>query len=113
MMLLSLLFVKHWFVDFVLQTDDMIRAKGIYGSPMGILHALQHAAFTLALLLLATAPMVAIGLALLDGLLHYHIDWIKSNFGCKTTHDKKFWIHFGADQLAHALTYVFIFNALL
>lgn len=113
MLLLSLLFVKHWFVDFVLQTDEMVKQKGIYGSSLGILHSLQHALFTLCLLLLATSPMLAVMLAVIEGIMHYHIDWIKSNYGCKDISNKDFWTHFGLDQLAHALTYIYIFTLLL
>lgn len=113
MILLSLLFVKHWFVDFFLQNWEMIKAKGIYGAPMGILHSAQHAFCTLVLLLFATSPAMALALALIDGVVHYHIDYIKMKFGSQdpSTHD--FWCHFGLDQLAHALTYIAIFSALL
>jgi hypothetical protein len=112
-MLLSLLFVKHWFVDFFLQTEAMIKSKGIYGSPCGVMHSLQHAGCTLALLLLATSPLMAVTLAVIDGLVHYHIDWLKMNYGSQDMKTPEFWNHFGLDQLAHALTYIGIFNALL
>lgn len=112
-MLLTLLFVKHWFVDFVLQNDAMVKSKVIYGSSQSLLHSLQHASFTLALLLLATSPLIAIGLAIFDGLAHYHIDYIKSIYGEKDINKHAFWSHLGADQLAHAITYIIIFNALL
>jgi hypothetical protein len=113
MLLLSLLFVKHWFVDFVLQTDDMVKSKGIYGSAHGILHSLQHALFTLCLLLLATSPLLAVILATFDGLVHYHVDWLKMNYGCRDITKKEFWNHLGLDQLAHALTYILIIEVLL
>ena len=112
MTLLILLFVKHWYVDFVLQTDAMVQSKGIYGSAYGILHSLQHAAFTLCLLLLATSVPVAVILAAIDGIVHYHIDWAKMNYGCRDIQNPKFWNHLGLDQLAHAITYIFIFGAL-
>jgi hypothetical protein len=112
MTLLILLFVKHWYVDFVLQTDEMVRSKAIYGSAYGILHSLQHAAFTLCLLLLATSAPVAIILAVIDGLVHYHIDWAKMNYGCRDIQNPKFWNHLGLDQLAHAITYITIVGAL-
>ena len=113
MLLLSLLFVKHWFVDFVLQTDDMVKSKGIYGSAYGIQHSLQHAVFTLCLLLLATSPLLAVILATFDGLVHYHVDWLKMNYGCRDITKKEFWNHLGLDQLAHALTYILILEVLL
>jgi hypothetical protein len=113
MTILILLFVKHWYVDFVLQTQTMINSKGIYGSAYGILHALQHSAFTLCLLLLATTPLLAVVLATIDGLVHYHIDWAKMNYGCSDIQNPKFWNHLGLDQLAHAVTYITIVGALL
>lgn len=113
MLLLSLLFVKHWFVDFVLQTDEMVQSKAIYGSAKGMLHATQHALFTLCLLLLATTPFLAVVLAIFDGLVHYHIDYIKMQYGCRDMTKKEFWSHLGLDQLAHALTYILIIWILL
>ena len=44
---LLLLFVKHYIIDFVMQTDEMVKGKGVYGNPKGILHSLQHAIGTL------------------------------------------------------------------
>lgn len=110
MMLLILLFVKHWYVDFVLQTKEMVDSKGIYGSAYGIYHSLQHAAFTLALLLLVTNTWLALLLAAFDGLAHYHIDWMKMNYGNRDITTKEFWNHLGLDQLAHAVTYIWIFD---
>jgi hypothetical protein len=112
MILLILLFVKHWYVDFVLQTQEMVDSKGIYGSAVGIHHSLQHAAFTLALLLLATNTWLALVLAIFDGLMHYHIDWLKMNYGNRDINSKQFWVDLGLDQLAHAITYIWIFSVL-
>lgn len=113
MTLLILLFVKHWYVDFVLQTDEMVKSKGIYGGAAGMLHSLQHSLFTLALLLLATNPAMAVALAIADGVVHYHIDWVKMNYGNRDITTKAFWNHLGLDQLAHAICYIAIFNTLL
>ena len=108
MILLILLFVKHWYVDFVLQTEEMVKSKGIYGDAEGIYHSLQHAAFTLALLLLVTNTWLALALASLDGLVHYHVDWTKMNYGNRDITTKEFWNHLGLDQLAHQITYLSI-----
>jgi hypothetical protein len=108
MILLILLFVKHWYVDFVLQTNEMVNGKGIYGNAFGIQHSLQHAAFTLALLLLVAHPLLAIILAMFDFITHYHIDWFKMNKGCRDIQNPKFWNHLGLDQLAHQVVYIII-----
>jgi hypothetical protein len=107
MIYLALLFIKHYLADFVLQTDDMVRGKAIYGNLDGINHSLVHVNFTLwisyALTLNATLALV---LSLIDGIIHYHVDWAKMNFGCRDITNKLFWNHLGLDQLAHALTYI-------
>ena len=40
--LLALLFIKHWYVDFVDQTNEEVASKGIYGDPIGIGHSAKH-----------------------------------------------------------------------
>lgn len=107
MIYLTLLFIKHYLVDFVWQTDDQVRGKAIYGNGDGINHSLLHAIFTLWITFAFTinAP-VALILSLIDGVLHYHIDWAKMNYGCRDITNKLFWNHLGLDQLAHALTYI-------
>jgi len=103
-----LLQIKHWYVDFVLQTNEMIAGKAIYGNPHGIIHSLQHAAFTLAILLLVTSPPMAILLAFVDFFTHYHIDWVKMNYGNRDVTNPKFWNHLGLDQMAHQIVYLII-----
>jgi hypothetical protein len=54
--------------------------------------------------------MACIWLGLIDGFIHYHIDWAKMNlnakFGWRADKDGAFWILLGLDQFAHALTYI-------
>jgi hypothetical protein len=95
-----------------MQTDEMVKSKGLYGDPYGIYHSLQHAAFTLAILLLVTNTWMALFLAILDGITHYHIDWIKMNYGNRDITTPQFWNHLGLDQLAHAIIYIWIFDIL-
>jgi hypothetical protein len=52
-------------------------------------------------------------LAAVDFMLHYHIDWAKSNYGNRDIGTKAFWNHLGLDQLAHQLVYIFIVWTLL
>lgn len=110
LLMLSMLIVKHFICDFVLQTNKMIYDKGTYGAVSGIYHAMEHAIGTAVVLCFFFYSIwAAIALALVDGFLHYHIDWVKQNYGGHhTPRDKQFWVWLGADQMCHYLTYVFI-----
>ena len=57
---------------------------------------------------------MAVILGFLDGIIHYHIDWVKTNLARDyTTKDKEFWILHGADQGLHYLTYIGIIAILV
>lgn len=101
------LFIKHFFADFPLQTLSMVQQKGTYGNLEGLKHAAIHASLTF-LVFCIWGPLLALGLALLDGVIHYHIDFAKARFGTRDTQSPLFWNQFGADQLAHSLTYVML-----
>jgi hypothetical protein len=83
--------------------------KGTYGHMGGIAHALQHSVASFVLLFPLFGISVAI-VALIEGVIHYHIDWAKMNvnkhFGFKADTHEEFWWLLGADQLLHYLTYV-------
>lgn len=114
MIYLTALFIKHWYVDFCLQTPKMLAHKGIYGNIEGMKHSGQHAFLTLLITALFTMNLpIAIMLAVIDFALHYHIDWIKIKFGEKDNTTKLYWNEFGQDQLAHALTYILLASILL
>jgi len=110
--ILVLLFVKHWYIDFVNQTADEVQWKGTYLKWAGIKHSLKHGVGTvLVLWICGIGPVDAVMLGVLDFMVHYHIDWTKININRKnnyTPQDKQFWTWLGADQLAHSLTYLFI-----
>lgn len=106
--LLSLLLLKHFIVDWWLQTDDEIKHKGSYLHPIGIQHSVKHALAT-TLVTFSFLPSVALVFGVIDGVSHYHIDWAKQNIAKKlslTPNDKNFWILIGLDQLLHQLTYL-------
>jgi hypothetical protein len=106
--ILGLLFLKHWWVDFVHQTPEHIKYKGIYGHRKGIEHSAWHGALT-ALIFLIVCPLdIALWLGLADFLLHYHIDYVKIKHGEADISKKEFWNHFGLDQLAHQITYILL-----
>jgi hypothetical protein len=110
LLILALLFTKHFIVDFPLQTKYQWSNKGTYGHPGGALHALLHYFGTFLVLIWFGPIHTAIILAFADGVIHYHIDWAKMNLNAKmqwapNTHEQFWWL-LGLDQYLHALTYV-------
>lgn len=121
LILLTLLGVKHFIVDFPLQNKFQWSNKGTYGHAGGILHAGLHGTGTYCSMLLLfgfSSVLLAFALGLIDMLIHYHVDWAKMNINKKynwapNTHEEFWWL-LGFDQLLHFLTYVlivaFVFN---
>ena len=110
--LLSMLFIKHWYIDFVNQTMEEVESKGNYGEWYGIKHSLKHGLGTFIIISLTDLNLAsALLLGLLDFTLHYHIDWLKININRSkhyTVETPQFWQWLGADQLAHSITYLFL-----
>ena len=118
LILMLLLQIKHYVADFVIQTYAQTVRKGIYRDPVGISHSVDHVIGTMVVLLLASFvitlnPMQIVWLSLLEGILHYHIDWVKVHYGIKDITKPLFWNQFGMDQLAHQTTYILMILALL
>jgi len=108
--------LKHFLCDFVLQTEYQVRTKAIYGHLGGILHVAIHIVGTIPALLILGAGAQTIAIILIaEAVIHYHVDWTKSfvdrTFKWGVT-DHAYWILFGADQLAHQLTYIGIVTVL-
>ena len=103
---LSLLLIKHWYVDFVNQTDQEVFGKGVYGNLTGMWHSGKHGIFTMLVFFNSIDPINCVIVGLLDFTLHYHIDWIKMNYGNRNIHSKQFWRDLGLDQVAHQLCYI-------
>lgn len=109
---LCLLFVKHFICDFPLQANPWLyRNKGTYLHPGGIVHAGLHGIGTL----LVLAPFIgsaSILYALMDMVIHYHVDWAKMNiskhYDLQADNSEYFWILLGFDQLLHHITYFII-----
>ncbi len=97
--------LKHWYIDFVNQTDAEVVSKGHYGELTGILHSAKHGIGT-GVIFLFIDPYLAPIMLLFDIYLHYHIDWAKRNFGNQDIQNPKFWAHLGLDQMAHQLCYI-------
>lgn len=112
LLLITLLLIKHFVLDFLYQPPYQWMNKGTYGHLGGIVHAGQHALGSLAILLFFTNPLAAIAIAAMELVIHYHVDWFKMWYNKKqgwgaNTHTE-FWQLLGADQLAHQLTYIFM-----
>jgi hypothetical protein len=113
----AVLEIKHFIFDYVLQTPYQFLNKGTYLHPGGFVHSGLHALGTLAAFLIITPPL-ALGIAIIVGefVFHYHVDWTKEQLLRRfrlTTKDAYYWRIYGADQLAHHLTYVVIAGLLV
>jgi hypothetical protein len=109
--LLVFLQIKHWYIDFVDQDMEEVNHKGIYLHYLGVKHSFKQGLGTLMCILAVVGAqyfVFAAVLALIDFVLHYHIDWVKMNYGNRDIQNPKFWNHLGLDQMAHQLTYLFI-----
>jgi hypothetical protein len=109
--LLFLFQIKHFICDYYLQSQAQIKTKGQYGNLVGLGHTLEHVIGTMIILmpfLFVEFPVGLMILALFDGLIHYHCDYIKTKFGSKNPSEPIFWHELGLDQLVHQLTYAVI-----
>lgn len=114
--LMFALFAKHFIVDFILQTDDMVRGKGIYGNTSGILHSFHHgfSTFLVTVSFVEFFGIISILLvSIIDFVTHYHIDYIKMRFGCRDVTKNEFWVQLGLDQFAHYVVYIIIIGILI
>jgi Protein of unknown function (DUF3307) len=111
--IMLLLQIKHWYADFWIQSYLQTVYKGVYGHPVGFSHTLEQTIGTLIALLIASyffpiSVALIIKLALLDMIVHYHVDWVKMKYGTKDNKTTRYWREFGLDQLAHQFTYILI-----
>mgnify|MGYP001181148228 FL=1 len=108
---LTALFSKHILADYFFQRAWMFPDKGVYGAWGGVAHAITHSILTSFVLMFFTDVFTAQALAVLDGFLHYHIDYIKNNVWKSkkyTASHSEYWMIHGVDQFLHFLTYVLI-----
>lgn len=107
---LVLLEVKHFVVDYVLQTPYQYQNKGKYGHPGGIVHAGMHGVVSLLVfLLLPVSFWVGFWVIVGELIFHYHVDWSKEQINHRfdlKQNTGPYWATFGIDQLLHHLTYV-------
>jgi Protein of unknown function (DUF3307) len=113
LILVAFLQLKHFICDGPLQTLAMVKSKSIYGALLGILHSALHGLGTgLVFLIAGFSPSIALGLAVLDFAIHYHVDFTKENmikyFGWNTN-NAPFWWALSADQALHQFTYLLLY----
>ena len=112
--LLALFGVKHFLADFLWQFPYMLEDKKHYGAPGGFAHGMVHGILTFFVVIGFVRPEDAVTLALIDSVVHYHIDWAKTNLSQGlTTVDHRFWVWFGLDQALHYLTYITIIGIIV
>jgi hypothetical protein len=116
--LLLLLQIKHCYADFVMQTYIQTVKKGVWLDPTGISHTTDHMICTLVAMLVFSffVPVSAVAIifvTLIEGVVHYLVDYSKVKYGCKDNTRPIFWTQFGLDQLAHQVTYIWMIWFLL
>ena len=108
--LLTCLMTKHIIADYFMQYSWMMKDKAIYGGPGGVAHASWHGTLTFVVLeLFSTGWPISLALGIADAVLHYHIDYVKSNVWKSRGYgpqDRMYWVTHGVDQFAHFLTYI-------
>jgi hypothetical protein len=116
--LLFLIQIKHCYADFVMQTYLQTVKKGVWLDPTGISHTTDHMICTLIAMLVFSffVPVSAFAIilvTLIEGIVHYLVDYGKVKYGCKDNTKPIFWTQFGLDQLAHQVTYIWMIWYLL
>ena len=106
LLILVLLQIKHWYIDFVNQTDAEVASKGIYGDWPGIQHSGKHGLATMLIFIPFVGLQVAFILGMVDFVIHYNTDWAKMHYGNRDIKTKAFWAQLGLDQMVHQLTYL-------
>ena len=114
-MLLFMLIIKHALADLVLQSRLTSGDKSNLKSWKGYIHAGDHGLLTFVVLLFFTSFENSVIIGMLDYVLHFLIDYIKTvlvrRFGV-VQNTRTFWIVQGVDQIAHYSCY-FLYVLLL
>ena len=82
LLLLLFLQVKHWYADFKIQTYMQTVKKGVWLDPIGISHSMEHMIASMIVLFVYSLfvklnPVTVLWLCIVEGILHYVIDFIK------------------------------------
>ena len=106
--ILVLFQIKHWYVDFVDQTEEEVKYKGVYLDWRGMRHSIKQGLATMLILLFFLPTEFAVFLAMIDFVIHYHTDFVKMHYGNRDIKTKAFWAQLGLDQMVHQLSYLLI-----
>lgn len=110
LLLLCALQIKHMFADFFLQTPKMLSGRCAYVHAGRAQHAGVHVVGSVIVFALFAAPLgFILLLAVLEWIVHFHIDFGKARYSeMKNLNPKqaRFWQAMGADQALHQLTYI-------
>jgi hypothetical protein len=108
--IMVLFILKHLVFDWLYQPPFMYKNKGTFLHIGGVIHSLLHGVSTFVIVWCFTDLNTAFLAGIIDGVLHYHIDWAKMNinkkFGWTATNSENFWKLVGVDQTLHLLTYI-------
>lgn len=107
-----LLTLKHFIIDFILQTERQVQTKGILFHPVGFSHSLEHGIWTAVIFNFFIPFEYAILFGYAETPIHYTVDFLKMRFGCRDITKKLFWFQLGLDQFAHYLTYIIFIEVL-
>ena len=104
------LFIKHAIADLAIQSFRTPGDKSNLRNPKGWIHAFDHSVLTFVVIIIATLNFTnALLIALLDYVLHFLIDYIKTVIIKKyqwNIDSRKYWIAQSIDQMAHFSCYL-------
>ena len=105
------LFVKHAIADLAMQSLRKTPGdKSDLKSPKGYIHAADHAVLTfIVIALLTNNAITSVSIALLDYVLHFTIDYVKTTVIKRykwTPTDNSYWITQAVDQILHYTCYL-------
>lgn len=111
--LLALLFVNHYLVDFIFQTEYQWKNKNKFLHPGGLIHSGLHGLTMYGILIMFGVDWyLALKCSYYNFIIHYAIDYFKMeitiHFDLDANRHKEFWWVLGLDQLLHYLTYLLI-----
>ncbi len=109
LLVLVLLTIKHFIVDFILQTEKLVIEKKKKNSALAM-HALHHGIGSAIVFIFFVNPFTGVFMGILDFLIHAIVDYLKVHspaFKAKPM-SHMFFVYFGLDQLLHQLTYIFL-----
>lgn len=112
MILLTLLFIKHYLCDYPMQSSWMLTKSAKTGWTLPLTaHAALHGWFTFMIVNIMTLcqdPGLALLFGFADFCAHWAIDYWKAQLTSAEFGSRRFWNYLGLDQLLHSLTYISI-----